>query len=116
MATFETEAPLDKLTVNGATYSGTTGPAGVTVAAGMPITWIADGSGSRQGFEICATASGGQSGKFYTPRTCKMLIRQQPERGQLATHKCADEMPRVALLSCECPERVLSASVPSAEA
>jgi hypothetical protein len=41
---FSTEAYFDNLYVNGVAYSGTSGPAGVRVAAGSQIYWKSDGA------------------------------------------------------------------------
>eukprot|EP00976_Prorocentrum_cordatum_P116078 1196111-Prorocentrum_minimum.AAC.2 len=58
---FSTEADLDMLSVNGVQYSGTTGPEGVIVRAGLYMTWTTDLTRKDTGFEICATPT------FLTP-------------------------------------------------
>ena len=56
---FNTEQGYDRLTVNGISYSGTTGPGGVVVAAGQDIVWISDHSVVATGFEICGAIATG---------------------------------------------------------
>ena len=51
--TFETEAGYDKLTVGGTDYHGNNGPNGVTVGPGEVISWNADSSTHRGGWEVC---------------------------------------------------------------
>ena len=51
---FSTEATYDTLTVNGFSFSGTSGPTDYFVTAGANITWSTDGSITNTGFEVCA--------------------------------------------------------------
>lgn len=53
---FSTERYYDYLTVNGQRFSGTVGPAGVTVEASSTITWTTDGSVVSSGWTLCASA------------------------------------------------------------
>jgi hypothetical protein len=46
----------DYLTVNGVKYCGTTGPAGVQVAARATITFTSDALQTRTGFEVCGAS------------------------------------------------------------
>ena len=49
---FSTESYFDFLTIDAATYSGTTGPANVALSAGDSITWRSDSSVTNSGFTI----------------------------------------------------------------
>merc|ERR1712217_528472 len=51
---FQTEAGYDKMHVNGRSYSGTRGPAGVIPTA--DIVWESDFSVTRKGWMICTTS------------------------------------------------------------
>jgi hypothetical protein len=73
---FNTEACCDKLYVNGYPYSGTTGPAGVQVAAGGVMTFSTDGSGEAAGFEIC----GASLPTCQNPERCRSAGRHPSER------------------------------------
>ena len=55
---FNTESRYDKLIVNGATYSGTTGPSNVLL--GSAFTWSSDNSVTGVGWEVCAFCDMGQ--------------------------------------------------------
>ena len=50
---FSTERGFDELIVNGVSYSGSSGPSGVSVWASTSIIWVSDRSETRSGFEIC---------------------------------------------------------------
>lgn len=50
---FDTEPVVDILSIGGLAYSGTSGPAGVRVAAGDQATWSTDTSGNKNGIKIC---------------------------------------------------------------
>jgi len=50
---FDTESGFDFLTLNGESYSGTTGPTGVSVSAGAVMTWAADHSVTHSGWKVC---------------------------------------------------------------
>ena len=52
-ADYNTESGWDYLTINGATFSGTAGPADIVLATGDTITWRSDFSGTRGGWTIC---------------------------------------------------------------
>ena len=58
VTSFSTEAGYDFLTVAGVQYSGTSGPAGVEVAAGATIAFTSDGSVTGSGFEVCGATNG----------------------------------------------------------
>jgi hypothetical protein len=55
---FNTESGFDFVTVGGVPYSGTNGPAGITIAAGSTMTWASDASVTTGGFTICASYTG----------------------------------------------------------
>ena len=61
---------FDSLTVNGKAYCGTTGPQGVTPAAGSKLVWKTDGSITRRGFKICPVSRHSHratsSGRWHT--------------------------------------------------
>ena len=50
---FSTESGYDVLNVNGVSYSGSTSPNNVVVAAGSAISWASDASFTRTGFRVC---------------------------------------------------------------
>merc|ERR1712166_654145 len=52
---FNTESNFDKLIIGGTLYSGSTGPAGVSVTSGEQMSWDADHSQSSTGWELCLT-------------------------------------------------------------
>merc|ERR1712166_180719 len=54
---FNTESNFDKLIIGGTLYSGSTGPAGVSVTSGEQMSWDADHSQQRTGWELCLTAT-----------------------------------------------------------
>ena len=54
---FDTEEGYDFVTIGNATYSGSTGPMNVQVAAGTLVTWASDYDTNRAGFTICAMVS-----------------------------------------------------------
>lgn len=57
VVSFSTQSNSDYLTVDGTRYSGTIGPAGISVSTGANITWYSDGStGNDAGFTICRAA------------------------------------------------------------
>ena len=50
---FNTEWNYDKLTVAGKTFSGTTGPSGITMAVDDIISWRTDSGSVKSGFHVC---------------------------------------------------------------
>jgi subtilisin family serine protease len=67
VATYNTEAQYDKLTVNGVSYTGTDGPNGIKPVAS--ITWSADNSVVKGGWKICAGEGGAGPAPTPTPPT-----------------------------------------------
>ena len=55
--TFDTEAGFDSITIGGTVYSGSSGPSGVSMAAGATLTWLSDSSATAAGWTLCATAA-----------------------------------------------------------
>ena len=75
---FVTEENLDMLTVNGQhSYSGTSGPDGLSVQAGESISWKADLTNEFQGFEICLAAESSGS-----PATASRSPTSRPGNSQ----------------------------------
>ena len=56
--TFSTESRYDVLRVDGRSFSGTTGPNGLSVTTSSSITFAADSSYTSSGFEICMIDAG----------------------------------------------------------
>lgn len=54
---FQTEGSGDNLTINGHTYSGSSGPENVTVAQNVTIQWSSDESSTHSGFTVCFVAA-----------------------------------------------------------
>jgi hypothetical protein len=59
VSTFNTESCCDRITVGGTSYSGSSGPSGVSMSAGQTMSWYTDGSVTSSGFTICGTSAGG---------------------------------------------------------
>ena len=61
---FSTESGYDYVTIGGQRFSGSTGPRGVSVAAGSSFSWHTDGSVTRSGWVICLAAAPGGGGGY----------------------------------------------------
>ena len=53
VTSFSTESGYDELIVDGVSYSGSSGPSGVSVSTSTSITWASDSLVTYSGFEIC---------------------------------------------------------------
>jgi hypothetical protein len=70
---FSTESCCDHLHIGGASYSGGTIPTGVLADVATSISWSTDGSVTRSGWEVCASAVHGEGGGGASG-TCSIAV------------------------------------------